>query len=200
MDTNKNFNPCCGGWERGRRKETLALQYSWYSSYLAVASPCYSFTEGFLIHPFFEGWMRLGWVFWYFPHTKAAGSFYRKQLGLTSLALRIWNPRYSHYCYWIEVLLSSLRTCQNLAKLSWWLWAPALPDALGKCGVFLLYQSKSFNSKSLHSPGSFRALVKKAIRRVSADLTDRKTPRQWKPLEQGSPKTIRKHRSLCYDL
>lgn len=123
MDTNKNFNSCCGGWERGRRKETLALHYSWYSSYLTAASPCYSFTEGFLIHPFFEGWMRLGWVFWYFPHTNAAGSFYRKQLGLTSLALRIWNPQglqiltcCSHHRYWIEALLSSLRTCQNLAK------------------------------------------------------------------------------------
>lgn len=150
----KTLIPVVGVGER-RRKATFALQYSWYSSYLTIASPHYSFTEGFLIHPFFEGRMRLDWIFSYFPHTKAAGSSYRKQLGLTNLALRIWNPRglqiltcFSHHCYWIGALSSSLRTCQNLANLSWWLWAPALPDALGKRRIFLFYQSMSFNSKA----------------------------------------------------
>lgn len=143
MNTNKNFNSCFGGG--GRRKETFALQYSWYSSYLTDASPRYSFTEGFLLHPFFEGRMRLGWVFWYFPNTKAAGSPYRKQLGLTSLALRIWNPRAD-----FNVLFPS-----SILDWSAFIFSKNMPE-FGKAQLVIVgscftrsvefYQSMSFNS------------------------------------------------------
>lgn len=153
MDANKNFNSCCGGWGREEERKHSLFSIAGIPCVWLLLLHATALQRVFSSTHSLKNETRLSLLV--FPRTKAAGSFYRKQLGLTSLALRIWNPRglqfltcCSHYRYWIGALSSSLRTCQNLAKLSWWWWAPALPNALGKCRVFLLYQSMSFNLKA----------------------------------------------------